>query len=112
MLDLVHLSLMNSQLENTCELYSDARREIRSISLPTPKTPKWAAKLSQLDRHDRLLSSFLEVSRFESTFFEASVSFGVVRTFAATLFTLLVGFWSLFRGTSIFVTMDTVCPGP
>jgi hypothetical protein len=110
--DLVHLSLPNAQVKNTCELYSDARREIRSISLHAPKTPEKAALLAQLDRHDKLLSSFLEVTRCEAKFFGAKVSFGVVRTFAVTLFTLLVGFWSLFRWTSIVVVADSVCPGP
>ncbi len=57
------------------------------------------------------MSSFAEVERFKARFWGFAVGFGFVRTLGATLFTLGIGVYTIFRSLGIFVTVETYCPG-
>ncbi|KAI9019944.1 hypothetical protein DFJ74DRAFT_142515 [Hyaloraphidium curvatum] len=110
--DLTHVALSNEQIELITELYRQAQTAIRDMlvrAAPLPPDPDRAHLLDALAKHDRLLASFREVSGFRGRFLGFVVDFGVLRTFLVTVFTLLVGLWSILRG-SVFFTLDSICP--
>ncbi|KAI9015964.1 hypothetical protein DFJ74DRAFT_678919 [Hyaloraphidium curvatum] len=110
--DLTHLSLSNEQIDAITELYRQAQTEIRDKLVRAqalPFDPERARLMDALREHDRLLASFREVNVFRAKFLGFVVDFAVLRTFLVTVFTVLVGLWSILRG-SFFFTLDSMCP--
>ncbi|KAI9022083.1 hypothetical protein DFJ74DRAFT_706977 [Hyaloraphidium curvatum] len=107
--DLTHVALSNEQIEKITELYRQAQTGIRDKLVRArrlPPDPARAPLLEALREHDRLLESFREVAGFRGRFLGFVVDFGVLRTFLVTVFTLLVGLWSILRGSIVF-TLDS-----
>ncbi|KAI9012338.1 hypothetical protein DFJ74DRAFT_734259 [Hyaloraphidium curvatum] len=107
--DTTSLVVSNEQISEITDLYLDARREIREL-LARADDPASAPAAARLAAHDALLSSYLEASRFMGRLLGYPIDFSAVRTFLLALFTVVIGLWSILRGSGIFITMDFACP--
>ncbi|KAI8999923.1 hypothetical protein DFJ74DRAFT_707303 [Hyaloraphidium curvatum] len=96
----------NNLISVVASAYHDARRDLRTACLKLGPTPLAAA----LEQHDRVIGSFLEVSRYSAKILGFTVTYGGVRTMVVTMVTLSVALWSVFRSLGVFFTMESFCP--
>lgn len=82
---------------------------LRTNALHPELTAKQSRAVEMLDRHDRVLSSFLEADRYRARFLGFPIDVGVLRTLIVTLFTLAVGLWSVLKGSGLVFTFDNFC---
>ncbi|KAI9022435.1 hypothetical protein DFJ74DRAFT_721600 [Hyaloraphidium curvatum] len=111
--EMAYVAEANRQLDGVVALYRAAQLSIRDLAALAGRRP--AAQptkdmLEQLSRHDALLSSFVEVRSLRARVAGFPVSYPLLRTLAATLFTVGVGIWSVLRGAGVALTVQTVCP--
>ncbi|KAI9005142.1 hypothetical protein DFJ74DRAFT_409509 [Hyaloraphidium curvatum] len=107
--DLLVLAAANTSPDRIAALFRSASHSLRSIGTAAAASGRTdlAAAASW---HDRFLSGFADVDPYRIRAFGAPVTFDLVRTVVATLFTLGVGLWSLLRGAGVGVTIGIVCP--
>lgn len=105
--ELISFALSNSQVDAIGLLYDQARDELR-ISLAHASTSDRNVR-QDLRYHELVLSSLAEVERYKARFLGFAVTFGLLRTLVATLFTLGIGLYSIMRGFGTFVTPETFC---
>ncbi|KAI9022629.1 hypothetical protein DFJ74DRAFT_100746 [Hyaloraphidium curvatum] len=99
------VAVWNRNIVSVAELYRNAQER---LVLLEPESASPAA----LERHGRLLGLLREgIAARRGTFMGLTVGLGTVRTYLATLFTVLLGLWTLLRGAGIAITVDSVCPG-
>lgn len=112
-LALFSMPVANSQISDITVLYSDTERALSGILAEARQLPFTMERRDVYDRlvaHISLLQTFEKADRLRSKFLGVPVSWGVVKTFFVTLFTLAVGLWSVLKGAGITFTMQSVCP--
>ncbi|KAI9034287.1 hypothetical protein DFJ74DRAFT_648784 [Hyaloraphidium curvatum] len=107
-IDVVNIAVSNSQITVITDLYLSARKELRTMALRSDPSRRVALQMAR--RHDLALESFLSVERFRGKLLGFAVDAMVARNVLITVFTLLVGLWSIFRISGIYVTMESICP--
>lgn len=110
---LTTLPIANGQITAITSLYGDAQRALDMLLAQAsclPQTPERRDVMTKLSAHSSLLQTFREADRLRAKFLGIPVTWGVVKTFFVTLFTLGVGLWSVLRGVGVFFTLQTVCP--
>ncbi|KAI9008659.1 hypothetical protein DFJ74DRAFT_711753 [Hyaloraphidium curvatum] len=109
--DLVILAAANTSPDRIAALYCTAAQSLRTIGMSAVADgrPEVAAAAQW---HDRILTGFADVDPYRARAFGIPVTFDLIRTMVATLFTLGVGLWSVLRGAGVGVTIDLVCPSP
>ncbi|KAI9021361.1 kinase-like domain-containing protein [Hyaloraphidium curvatum] len=106
LINAINLASRNNLISVVASAYHDARRDLRTACLKLGPTPLAAA----LEQHDRVIGSFLEVSRYSAKILGFTVTYGGVRTMVVTMVTLSVALWSVFRSLGVFFTMESFCP--
>ncbi|KAI9015957.1 hypothetical protein DFJ74DRAFT_770538 [Hyaloraphidium curvatum] len=102
--DLINLAAANTEPSRIAALYNGTAYRLRSLALRTGGPEPL--------RHAEIFEGFArDTGSFRARFFAAPVSAGLVRTVAATAFTVGVGLWSVVRGVGIGVTLQMACPG-
>ncbi|KAI9020611.1 hypothetical protein DFJ74DRAFT_724872 [Hyaloraphidium curvatum] len=113
--DLVNICVSNAQIDEIVALYRDAVRRIRELRVRADRlgggVPAVRRHAEELEGLDALLRSYEEVAGLRGKFAGAIMDWGVLRTVVVTMLTIVVGIWSISRGSGIVVTMDNVCPG-
>ncbi|KAI9002542.1 hypothetical protein DFJ74DRAFT_695988 [Hyaloraphidium curvatum] len=112
--DLFVIAVCNSQVNAIVTCYATAQQDIRELLArwEPPPGANASAERDRLSRHDALLESYKEdLARFRARFLGFQVGFRSLRTITATLLTVILGLWSLLRGSGIYLTVETVCPG-
>lgn len=107
------LPIVNSQITTITSLYGDAQRALDTLIAQAsglPQTPERRDVIARLSAHSTLLQTFKEADHLRAKFLGIPVTWGVVKTFFVTLFTLGVGLWSVLKGVGVFFTLQTVCP--
>ena len=104
---LVNFSVSNHGLEVISALYLEARDELLAL-LTQPGIQK-DPYVSYLRSQAELLLSLAENDRYKGRFMGFAIGFGVLRTLAASLFTLGIGVWSIMRGAGIYATLESYC---
>jgi hypothetical protein len=107
-IDVVNTAVSNSQITAVTDLYLSARKELRTMAARAD--PSRQIALARARRHDLILESFGGVERFRGKLLGFTVDPMVARNVLLTVFTLFVGFWSIFRISGITVTAESVCP--
>ncbi|KAI9003004.1 hypothetical protein DFJ74DRAFT_746003 [Hyaloraphidium curvatum] len=110
-LDLSEVAAANTSPLRIAGLYRSAAYSFRSIGMSAVARGLSAAAAAA-DIHERILSGFADVEPQRPRAFGVPVTFGLVRTVVATLFTLGVGLWRVLRGAGVGVTIEMVCPTP
>ncbi|KAI9015926.1 hypothetical protein DFJ74DRAFT_678820 [Hyaloraphidium curvatum] len=73
--------------------------------------PRGPGEHRSLKAHGALLSSLANDEAYKGSFMGFRVGYGAARTFVVTMFTVLVGVWSILRGIGIYLSADNVCRG-
>jgi hypothetical protein len=104
-LEFVAFSLSNAQVEAIGALYMEARDELLVLLSRVD-----ASMQNHFSSQVELLSSLANCDRYKARFLGFPITFGVMRTLAATGVTLGIGLWSILRSAGIFVTIESYCP--
>jgi hypothetical protein len=107
------LPVSNTQITFIVSLYRDAERALDSLIFEgsrMPATPERQRVMTSLTACATLLRTFKEADHLRAKFLGVPVTWGFVKTFFLSIFTLMVGLWSVLRGFDLFVTAETVCP--
>ncbi|KAI9015915.1 hypothetical protein DFJ74DRAFT_678793 [Hyaloraphidium curvatum] len=98
------VAVWNRNIASVAELYRTAAERLLLLE-PGSASP------AAVERHGRLLGLLRDgIAARRGTFMGITVGLGTVRTYLATLFTVLLGLWTLLRGAGIALTVDSVCP--
>jgi hypothetical protein len=107
------LPVSNAQIISVVSLYRDAERALDNLIFEgswMPATPERQHTINRLTACATLLRTFKEADHLRAKFLGVPVTWGFVKTFFLSIFTLMVGLWSVLRGFNLFVTAETVCP--
>ncbi|KAI9014033.1 hypothetical protein DFJ74DRAFT_645073 [Hyaloraphidium curvatum] len=66
--------------------------------------------LASLSENAEILRAFVAGDQHRARFFGLVATMSLVRTLAVTLFTVLLGLWTIFRGAGIRFVVDVACP--
>lgn len=114
-LSFISVPIANSQISTITALYGDAERALLSIlaeaSLRLPFTFERQRVHDRLMAHALMLQTFKEANGVRAKVLGIPVTWGLVKTFFVTLFTLGVGLWSVLKGAGLTFTLQSVCPG-
>jgi hypothetical protein len=111
---LLFLPVVNRQITTVVELYTTTQRSLNTILAEAsrlPPTPERQHVIAQLQAHSTLLGTFEKADRLRAKFLGFPVTWGFVKTYFLTLFTLGVGLWSVLKGSGVGFTLQSVCPG-
>lgn len=114
-LSLIAVPVANSQISTITSLYGDAETALSGLLAEASRLPPTADRQrvqDQLAAHVSLLQAFHKANRLRVKFLGIPVSWGVVKTFFVTLFTLAIGLWSVLKGAGVTFTLQTACPLP
>ncbi|KAI9003009.1 hypothetical protein DFJ74DRAFT_442925 [Hyaloraphidium curvatum] len=115
-LGLFEIPSINGQMDAITELYRGAHLSLVSLlseSAGLPATPEREAARDRLRARAALLHALTgSAEHHRIKFAGLPVTYGLAKTIAVTLLTLVVGCWSILRGFGVYVTLQTYCPTP
>ncbi|KAI9003011.1 hypothetical protein DFJ74DRAFT_713921 [Hyaloraphidium curvatum] len=116
MLALFEIPSINGQMDAITELYRGAHLSLVSLLSESARllaTPHREGVRDCLRARAALLHALSgSVEHHRIRFAGLPVTYGLAKTIAVTMLTLMVGCWSILRGFGIFVTLQTYCPTP
>jgi hypothetical protein len=99
----------NSQVDSIRLLYLEARNEVLHQMAQQRKYID-PDIVHYLRCQTELVTILSDGEPYKARYLGFVVTFGVIRTLAATMLTLAVALWSVARGIGIFVTIESFCP--
>ncbi|KAI9004941.1 hypothetical protein DFJ74DRAFT_400496 [Hyaloraphidium curvatum] len=103
------LAAANTSPDRIAALYRSASHSLRSIGASASARGRTDLATSAA-WHEPILAGFADVDLYRVRAFGVPITYDLVRTIVATLFTLVVGLWSVLRGAGVGVTIEMVCP--
>jgi hypothetical protein len=104
--DFITFAISNSNVDAIALLYTQARNEL----LVLLEQGGNAEARQDLRYSADVLASFSDIEHYKARFMGFMITFDILRTLLAPLFTLGVGLWSIMRNLWIFATVETYCP--
>ncbi len=118
--DAIILGAANANADSITDMYRDAIREITEVihsarTAPALEIPEQGhclrlEALASLAEHAEILQAFVGADRHRARFFGLVATMGLARTLAVTLFTVLLGLWTILRGANVRFVADVACP--
>jgi hypothetical protein len=108
-MEFVNFAVNNDNVDSICLLYLEARDNLRVLLMRSQGQGSFEVH-RELAYQDSLLTSLAESDRFKARLFGFAISYGMLRTLAATFFTLGVGLFSIMRANGVFFVWDSYCP--
>ncbi|KAI9020327.1 hypothetical protein DFJ74DRAFT_769046 [Hyaloraphidium curvatum] len=106
--DLASIAVFNAGVARTSALCRSASSRLCLLALRRPSSPRLTAFVA----HRGVLDGFaVRAEGFRGKFMGFGVGFGMIRALMAGTFAAGVGLASILRGSGIFVTVESVCPG-
>ncbi|KAI9011681.1 hypothetical protein DFJ74DRAFT_306027 [Hyaloraphidium curvatum] len=113
-LTLFGLPSINGQMDAVSELYRSAHLSLSSLlseAAGLPPSPQRDAVQERVRARAVLLQGLAgSAEHHRIRFWGLPVTYGLAKTVAVTLLTLIVGGWGIMRGFGTFVTLQTYCP--
>jgi hypothetical protein len=109
--DLLNISLANSKLVEMSEVYRLTRNRIRELVWLASRTDDAVNSrvMTNVAQLDDLLSAYSDLTHYLGKFLGFMASYNLMRNLFISLFTGLVGFWTLPRGLGIAFTVESAC---
>ena len=105
--------MANEQISTITAIYSDTERALDSLIAEAGKLPQTTERrdvISMLQSHGAVLQTLEKVDRLRAKLLGFPVTWGVVKTYFVTMFTLGVGLWSVLRGVGVGFSLQFCCP--
>lgn len=110
---LLALPTANAQITTVTGLYSDSERALEILISEASRLPQTRERrdvINSLSAYATVLQTLQKADRLRAKFLGLPVTWGLIKTLLVTIFTLIVGLWSILRGLGVFFTWEAVCP--